>query len=302
MAQTDLKATLSSSTRALFDQLQNEVSAEVSRDREKSANLASKLETVEEERKELAETVRRQKLELENNNQMTSLLEKEKDQLSLQRSRQNNAFMASQANMLREQAKSLANDAHTHRMSKISALHPPSILALPSLSTFRFSNPAHVTELLQIKTTLTRSLFFYASPPRALPIFLPGMGYSGYWFDPRDAPKSEFDLLVETGVDQESFTLNPNAYMELAEWMTIDEPARRSYITEMSSRGLPSGQLATTEKNPRSLAPSGLWREDRSMLPSSMGGIQCRLMQGFYGCDQYFNASTRIRIFDHVIL
>jgi septal ring factor EnvC (AmiA/AmiB activator) len=77
------------------------VSAEVSRDREKSANLASKLETVEEERKELAETVRRQKLELEYNNQMMSLLEKEKDQLSLQQFRQNNAFMMSQVRAFR---------------------------------------------------------------------------------------------------------------------------------------------------------------------------------------------------------
>ncbi|KAK0442861.1 hypothetical protein EV421DRAFT_550268 [Armillaria borealis] len=208
MAQTDPKAALSSSALALWDQLQEELSTEVSRERQKSANLASKLETIEEERKELAETVRRQKLELENKNQMVSLLEKERDQLSLQRSLQNNAFMASQAKILREQANSLANDAHTRRMSKIAALYPPSIVpgAQPCLSTFRFSNPGHVTELLQIKTTLTRSLFFYASPPRALPIFLPGMSHSGYWFDPRDAPKSEFDLLVETGVDQESFS------------------------------------------------------------------------------------------------
>lgn len=36
--------------------------------------------------------------------------------------------------------------------------------------------------------------------------------------------------------------------MEVAEWIAIDEPTRRSYITEASSRGLPSGQLATTEQ------------------------------------------------------
>ncbi|KAK0227869.1 hypothetical protein IW262DRAFT_560706 [Armillaria fumosa] len=143
------------------------------------------------------------------------------------------------ARQAKEQATSLANDAHTRRMSKISALHPPNIVA----------------ELLEIKTTLTRPLFFSPSPPRALPICLPGMGHSGYWFDPRDAPNSEFDFFVETGADQWTYygrfvtkELNLDAYMELAEWMAIDEPARRSYINEMSSRGLPGGQLATTEQ------------------------------------------------------
>ncbi|PBK83115.1 hypothetical protein ARMGADRAFT_679345 [Armillaria gallica] len=152
MAQTDLKATVSLSALALWDQLQKELSAEVSRERQKSANLASKLETIEEERKELAETVQGQKLELENKNRMVTLLEKERDQLSLQRSLQNNAVMASQAKILRELANSLANDAHTRRMSKIAALHPPDIVpgTQPCLSTFRFSNPGHVTELLQI--------------------------------------------------------------------------------------------------------------------------------------------------------
>ncbi|KAK0492197.1 hypothetical protein EDD18DRAFT_1465633 [Armillaria luteobubalina] len=262
MAQTDPKAALSSSTLALWDQLQNQLSAEVSREREKSANLASKLETIEEEQKESAETLQRQKLELENKNQMMTLLAMERDQISLQRFRQNNTFMARQANILREQASSLANDAHTRRMSKILALHPPDTIAggQPRLSTFRFNDPARVTELLEIKTTLTCPLFFSLRPPRALPIFLPGTGHSGYWFDPRDVPQSEFDLLLETGVDRESFVtwtyygrfvtkaLDPDAYMELAEWMVIDESARRSYINEMSSRGLPSGQLATTEQ------------------------------------------------------
>ncbi|KAK0474794.1 hypothetical protein IW261DRAFT_1648421 [Armillaria novae-zelandiae] len=254
MAQTDPKVALSSSALALWDQLQSELSAEVSREREKCANLASKLETVEEEQKESAEALQRQKLELENKNQMMALLAMERDQISLQRFRQNNALMARQANMLREQANSFANDAHTRRMLKISALHPPDILAggQPPLSTFRFSNPAHVTELLETKTTLTRPLFFSLSPPRALPICLPGMGHSGYWFDPHNTPKSEFDLLVETGWTYYgrfiTKALDPDAYMELAEWMAIDEPARRSYMNEMSSRGLPSGQLATTEE------------------------------------------------------
>ncbi|PBK62902.1 hypothetical protein ARMSODRAFT_963743, partial [Armillaria solidipes] len=36
--------------------------------------------------------------------------------------------------------------------------------------------------------------------------------------------------------------------MEVAEWIAIDEPTRRSYITEASSRGLLSGQLVTTEQ------------------------------------------------------
>ncbi len=73
----------------------------MSSERQKSAHLASKLETIEEERKELAETVRRQKLESENKNQMVSLLEKERDQISLQRFLQNNAFMASQVRAFR---------------------------------------------------------------------------------------------------------------------------------------------------------------------------------------------------------
>ncbi|KAG7453072.1 uncharacterized protein BT62DRAFT_45559 [Guyanagaster necrorhizus] len=75
MAQTDLKVGLSSSALALWDQLQHELSSEACREKQKSANLASKIDTIEEERKELAETVQKRTQELENKNQIVCRLE-----------------------------------------------------------------------------------------------------------------------------------------------------------------------------------------------------------------------------------
>ncbi|KAK0210200.1 hypothetical protein DFS33DRAFT_1378187 [Desarmillaria ectypa] len=262
MAQADPEVGLSSFALALWDQLQRELFDELSRERQKSTNLVSKIETTEEERKELAEIVQKQKLELENKDQMVARLEKEKDQLSLQLSLQNNTFMVNQAKILREQANLLANDAHTRRISEIAALHPPSVVpnTQSCLSTFKFSNPTHVTELLPIKTTLTH----FSSTPvhQELCRFscrVWATVVSGYWFDPRDVPKSEFDLLIETSSDVHSNRwtyygrfvtkkLDPSAFMEVSEWIAIDETTRRSYITEAFSRGLTSGQLATPEQ------------------------------------------------------
>ncbi len=62
--------------------------------------------------------------------------------------------------------------------------------------------------------------------------------------------------------------------------MYVDSPVVYHRSVQSRSSQWTAGYDGT---NQYSLAPGGLWREDRSMLPSSMGGVQHRLMQGLYG-------------------
>ncbi|KAI0933541.1 hypothetical protein AcV5_005663 [Taiwanofungus camphoratus] len=188
-------------------------------------------------------------------NRKVALLQKENEDLIARLStiESEQSMLSQQVQMFYTQAGALATEAHHWRRDKIAQMFQDNSFVDENFEScsLLFDDPSLILRALPAPAKSSRRIYFVARPPNCMPLRVPSIAKSGYWFYPTWIVPDDavFELVVEGKPDEwtylGSYTSAPllGYEMKLSEWTTLDDETKEGHCSRVTQQILAQSQL-----------------------------------------------------------
>ncbi|KAH9935817.1 hypothetical protein B0H21DRAFT_759183 [Amylocystis lapponica] len=182
--------------------------------------------------------------------QCASRLEREHGEVTarLTKSETERSVLVQQVQTFFVQASALAIEARRWRRDKIEDMYDPAREAFVELDfeskALSFEHGQAVIDALPAEIINNSRLYFLPRPPSCMPLHVPSIAKSGYWFFPTVILPDEtiFELVVEGAAGEWTYlgsycsALLPGYDMKLSEWMILDDQTKAAHCARIASQ------------------------------------------------------------------